>query len=247
MKNLGGCNIKKYKSLNKGLNELSKNKNYYYEYFVSTNNSYINLPNHYLNTLFVVKSGKNKKIKIEKKYIKIDDGCSLNNIKDKKILFQYSGTEILLAGSKKNKKFKFQKTLYKKHYRVKKPWGYELWINEDKSNHVLKEIFIKKGFKTSLQYHNFKSETNFLYKGTADLFYKKNEKIKNLNVKKKDVKKYRIKNYTAVHVTPRVLHRLKAVSDIKLYEVSTNYLDDVIRVSDDTNRKNGKINSEHSK
>jgi len=50
-----------------------------------------------------------------------------------------------------------------------------------------------------------------------------------------------------VHVNKKVLHRLKAASDIKLYEVSTNFLDDVIRVSDDTNRKSGRINSEHKR
>ena len=83
--------------------------------------------------------------------------------------------------------------------------------------------------------------------GSADLFYKKNKNIKNLNVKKKDISKFKIKNFTTVHVNKKVLHRLKAASDIKLYEVSTNFLDDVIRVSDDTNRKSGRINSEHKR
>ena len=49
-----------------------------------------------------------------------------------------------------------------------------------------------------------------------------------------------------MHVNKKVLHRLKAASDIKLYEVSTNFLDDVIRVSDDQQGR-GRINSEHKR
>ena len=45
---------------------------------------------------------------------------------------------------------------------VEKPWGYEKWIAHTK-DYVLKEIFIKKGHKTSLQYHNEKKETNYLF------------------------------------------------------------------------------------
>ena len=244
---MGKCIINKYNYFSKGLSNLSKNKNYFYNYILSEKNSIIELPKNYLNKINIIKSNKNKKIKIQNKYINISDGCSLNNIKNKSILFPFSGSQILIVGSKKNKNAKFKKTLYKNHYKVKKPWGYELWINEDKSNHVLKEIFIKKIFKTSLKYHNFKSETNLLYNGIAELFYKKNSKIKNLNVQKKDIGKIRIKKYSTMHVTPKVLHRIKAVTDIKLFEASTNFLDDVIRVSDETNRKSGRIKSEHTK
>lgn len=247
MINLGGCKVNKYKYFERGLNKLSKNKNYLYYYFISEKNSFISLDNNLHYTVYFIKTNKNKKIKIQNKFFKISDGYSINNIKNKQIFFPYAGTHLLIAGSKGNKNTKIKKTLYKNHYRVKKPWGYELWINGEKSNHVLKEIFIKKGNKTSLQYHNFKTETNFLYKGNADLFYKKNNKIKNSNVKKKDISKLGIKNFTTVHVNKKVLHRLKANSDIKLYEVSTNFLDDVIRVSDDTNRKSGRINSEHKR
>lgn len=247
MINLGGCKVNKYKYFKEGLNILSKNKNYFYYYFISQKNSFIHLDNNFNHTIYIIKANKNKKIKIQNKFVKISNGFSINNLKNKKILFSYHGTHLLIAGSKGSKNTKIKKTLYKNHYKVKKPWGYELWINGDKSNHVLKEIFIKKDNKTSLQYHNFKTETNFLYKGKADLFYKKNNKIKNLSVKKKDISKLGIKNFTTVHVNKKVLHRLKAKSDIKLYEVSTNFLDDVIRVSDDTNRKSGRINSEHKR
>ena len=41
------------------------------------------------------------------------------------------------------------------------------------------------------------------------------------------------------------VHRLRAITDIMLYEVSTPHLDDVIRISDDQKRNNGRISSEH--
>jgi hypothetical protein len=46
--------------------------------------------------------------------------------------------------------------------KVSKPWGHELWINDQHPGYALKQIFIKATHKTSLQYHNFKSETNVL-------------------------------------------------------------------------------------
>ena len=42
------------------------------------------------------------------------------------------------------------------------------------------------------------------------------------------------------------IHRIKANSQTTLFEVSTPHLDDVIRVSDDTNRVSGRIKSEHN-
>ena len=41
------------------------------------------------------------------------------------------------------------------------------------------------------------------------------------------------------------IHRIEAISDILLFEVSTPHLDDVIRLLDDNKRKDGKILKEH--
>ena len=51
----------------------------------------------------------------------------------------------------------------------------------------LKKIFLKKNFKTSLQYHNYKMETNLLFSGKANLVYKKNKKVNNNVVQKSDL------------------------------------------------------------
>ncbi|MFA6433240.1 MAG: hypothetical protein WCW52_00950 [Elusimicrobiales bacterium] len=129
--------------------------------------------------------------------------------------------------------------------KVSKPWGHEIWINGDHSGYALKEICIKSGFRTSLQYHNFKRETNVLVEGNAVLHYKKHENIANDAVKDSDLAAAAIAAPAVINLAPKVLHRLESVGDILLYEVSTPHLDDVIRVSDDKNRSNGRIEEEH--
>ena len=60
-----------------------------------------------------------------------------------------------------------------------KPWGREVWINfrkgenigdEDKK-YIMKKLYIKKGTKTSFQYHNDKIETNFLIEGSVEAWF----------------------------------------------------------------------------
>ena len=130
-------------------------------------------------------------------------------------------------------------------YKVVKPWGHELWINGQHPCYALKEIFIKAGTKTSLQYHNFKQETNVLFQGTANLHYKVNTQIPNDHVRDKDTASAEIKPVSSVDVMPLTLHRLEAVSDILLYETSTPHLDDVVRIMDDSKRANGRLEREH--
>ena len=48
-----------------------------------------------------------------------------------------------------------------------------------------------------------------------------------------------------INIKSFAIHRIQAISDLTLYEVSTPHLDDVIRILDDKNRKNGKIKTEH--
>ena len=128
--------------------------------------------------------------------------------------------------------------------RVVKPWGYELWISGEHPSYVFKEIFIKKGTRTSLQYHEYKSETNLLYQGEANLHYKK----KNLGEKRfenNDIEALHLKAMASIDVEPLTIHRLEAVTDILLFEVSTPQIDDVIRIQDDMNRSDGRILQEH--
>ena len=144
--------------------------------------------------------------------------------------------------------------IIKDHKIVNKPWGHEVWIVWLKDYHVLKRIFMKKGNKCSLQYHDKKYETNYLIDGKAKI-------VKGLHINLKDAKnkifekilsKDLHKDYSVVSRAPYVftnvpgeVHRVYSEEDYVAYEVSTPQLDDVVRVQDDTKRESGLIKSEH--
>lgn len=130
-------------------------------------------------------------------------------------------------------------------YKVTKPWGHELWLNGQHPLYAFKQIFIKAGFKTSLQYHKFKRETNVLLQGIANLHYLANASLSLDKVTGRDTASLPLKPVCAVDVFPNTVHRLEAVTDILLYESSTPHLDDVIRIQDDTLRPDGRIDQEH--
>lgn len=129
--------------------------------------------------------------------------------------------------------------------RIEKPWGFEVWITGEHPQYCLKNIFIKKGTRTSLQYHRQKTETNVLFEGSARLHYRQNENVSLDEVTPEDLAFYDLTPTSTIDIQPFTLHRLEALTDILLYEASTAHLDDVVRVSDDTNRANGRIKSEH--
>jgi dTDP-glucose pyrophosphorylase/mannose-6-phosphate isomerase-like protein (cupin superfamily) len=118
---------------------------------------------------------------------------------------------------------------------VYKPWGREEWL-ELNDRYCYKRIYINAGHKTSYQYHNFKRETNFLISGEAEIWLENDEGV---------VEKKIMKAGEYFNVTPPKKHRVIAITDIILQEVSTPEVDDVIRIEDDTNRKDGKIDGEH--
>ena len=73
--------------------------------------------------------------------------------------------------------------------KVNKPWGHELWIASDLNNktYAMKEIFIRTGFKTSFQFHEYKEECNYIISGTGTLL---------LSEDKIDINKFQKNNYT---------------------------------------------------
>jgi len=144
--------------------------------------------------------------------------------------------------------------ILKNHKKVVKPWGYELWIIWLKDYHVLKKIYMKKGFKCSLQFHEKKYETNHLTVGKAKVlknFYidskssedQAKEKLKNIDLIK-DYSKDVTAPYSFTNI-PGEIHRVFSLEDYTAYEVSTPELDDVVRISDDSGRISGRISSEH--
>lgn len=132
--------------------------------------------------------------------------------------------------------------------RVDKPWGHEIWLTGDPSSiFAFKRISLKAGSKTSLQYHKFKRETNFVISGLAKFYFNQNIQISPDDFLISDIKSIKLKGPFVADVFPNLIHRLEAVEDLLLYEVSTPELDDVIRLADDAARSNGRVESEHNK
>tara|TARA_B110000444_G_scaffold261004_1_gene310421 strand:+ start:9488 stop:10240 length:753 start_codon:yes stop_codon:yes gene_type:complete len=239
--------IKKNIKFNKD-NIFSDNNQYYYKQIILKKNNFLNFDYLKSFTLYVLQINSNCELLINKKLIKLQEGDCIQ-IENQKIKIDILSGKLCLfvAGTKEtNIKKKSIKKFHKKSlYKVEKPWGYEIWVNGRHKNYAFKKIYIKKGFKTSLQFHNFKCETNILYNGRAELTYKKNNRIHELDVKDKDLGFYKIKGISSLSVKPKTLHRIKALSNITLFETSTPHLDDVIRVSDDAMRSSGLIKSEH--
>lgn len=177
-----------------------------------------------------------------------EESVQIENLKSK-IQCVSSGAKMLLVGNKKSVSKAEQFNHFKSSAlkRVEKPWGYEIWITGEHPQYCLKKIFIKQGTRTSLQYHNQKRETNVLFEGSARLHFKKDDGVKIEDVKASDIVSHELGNVSVIDVFPLTIHRLEAVSDILLFEASTPQLDDVVRISDDSNRSHGRIQSEHVK
>jgi len=94
---------------------------------------------------------------------------------------------------------------------IKKPWGYEKILIKTK-NYVIKILHVNSKHRLSKQYHKIKEET---------LIYP-NKAIK--------------------HIPPRKIHRIENNSNksLDIIEVSTPFLDDVVRLEDDYKRVGGK-------
>lgn len=118
---------------------------------------------------------------------------------------------------------------------VTKPWGKEEWL-ELNDRYCYKRIYINSGYKTSYQYHNLKRETNYIISGEAEIWLENDAGV---------VEKKIMKAGEYFNVSPTKKHRVIALSDLILQEVSTPEVDDVVRLEDDTNRKDGKIEGEH--
>lgn len=120
-------------------------------------------------------------------------------------------------------------------YRVKKPWGYEIWL-ELNEFYAYKLIHMNAGQRSSLQSHNDKYETNFVIEGEADVY---------LEDENGDLQQYRFKSGNGWSVPIGRKHRVVARTSYTALEVSTPHLDDVVRYEDDYERESGKIDDEH--
>ena len=112
--------------------------------------------------------------------------------------------------------------------KIEKPWGYELlWAHTPK--YVGKIIFVKKGHRLSLQYHEHKDETMYVYSGKARIEISGEQSAPVSTV---------FEPGQTIRLVPFTRHRVEALEDTTILEVSTPELEDVVRLSDDYGRTN---------
>jgi mannose-6-phosphate isomerase-like protein (cupin superfamily) len=107
--------------------------------------------------------------------------------------------------------------------RVEKPWGWELiWSLTDL--YCGKLLFVRAGQSLSLQFHREKDEAWYVQEGRAELELAPVGQA----VTASEV----IASGAAFHFPPGTVHRVTAIEDTLILEVSTPHLDDVVRLED---------------
>ena len=105
---------------------------------------------------------------------------------------------------------------------VDKPWGREVIIvNNDKYCGKILEIY--KGKRLSKQRHTTKTETLYVYDGKIDVFI--------------DNVRYRYNVGESITIVPGQVHRIEALENSEIFEISTHHNDDdTVRIEDDFGR-----------
>ena len=106
--------------------------------------------------------------------------------------------------------------------KVEKPWGWEL-VWAEAGDYVGKLLFVRAGESLSLQYHEVKDESWLVQEGRARL---------ELGEVGGELETFEIAPGDAYRLRPRTVHRMTAVEDTLVVEVSTNHLTDVVRLED---------------
>ncbi|HEY2325993.1 MAG TPA: hypothetical protein VGH52_00765 [Gaiellaceae bacterium] len=107
--------------------------------------------------------------------------------------------------------------------KVEKPWGYELiWAQTDV--YVGKVLFVRAGHSLSLQFHREKDESWLVQSGRA--------RLELGGVGEGTLAEEVIGPGAAFHYSPGTVHRVTALEDTTILEVSTPQLDDVVRLED---------------
>lgn len=105
--------------------------------------------------------------------------------------------------------------------KIIKPWGHE-YIYVTTEHYVGKILHINKGHRTSLQYHKIKEETLYVLSGFCEVLL--------------NGKSFLLKTGSNIHVNAGDRHRITAVTDCEIQEISTPHPEDIVRIQDDYNR-----------
>lgn len=112
--------------------------------------------------------------------------------------------------------------LKKQIQRIEKPWGYELvWAQTHQ--YVGKVLFVREGQALSLQYHQKKEETLFIESGKC---------LIETGPDQNSLSATEFNPGEVFHIPPGTLHRITALIDTRIFEVSTPELSDVVRLED---------------
>lgn len=118
-------------------------------------------------------------------------------------------------------------------YEEKRPWGEErIWAKT--KNYVGKVLVIEPGQRLSLQKHEVKEETLLLMTGQATFEYYPDGTENTRRVV------HATPGYS-LHIPPNMVHRISSDIGCEIIEVSTNHLDDIVRIQDDYGRVPNKI------
>jgi mannose-6-phosphate isomerase len=109
---------------------------------------------------------------------------------------------------------------------VSKPWGHEVIFAVTK-DYVGKILVIKAGHQLSLQFHKVKEETIYLQAGEMKFQLENDRGV---------IEDHRLLPGQSFHIPPNRKHRMIAVKDCEVFEVSTPHLDDVVRLEDSYGR-----------
>jgi mannose-6-phosphate isomerase len=106
--------------------------------------------------------------------------------------------------------------------RVEKPWGWELvWAEAEE--YAGKLLFVRAGESLSLQYHERKDESWLVQEGRARL---------ELGELGGELESHEIAPGDSFRFRPGTVHRVTAIEDTLVIEVSTPELTDVVRLED---------------
>ena len=107
--------------------------------------------------------------------------------------------------------------------RVEKPWGWEL-IWADTELYVGKILWVRAGFSLSLQFHNEKDESWYVESGRA--------RLELGDAGQEALDEEVVTAGASFRYRPGTVHRITALEDTTILEVSTPHLDDVVRLED---------------
>ena len=112
--------------------------------------------------------------------------------------------------------------------RIEKPWGHELvWALSDQ--YAGKLLRVTAGQRLSLQFHREKDESWYVLEGRAELeFAAPGERATMTEV---------VTPGAAFRIKPGTVHRVLALEDTTILEVSTPEIDDVVRLEDSYGRE----------